>query len=221
MRLTQMRDRLASLSNEARSIRAQVPREFEPDVERIQQQMHRLGERLSELSAGALYHGGGAAAAQEGVAAASVTVSDEVILLGGPRSDDPWDADTANALTRFYETGDAGMGSGAQGASSGAATGASAAAGRRGVTVEPAWLDRRFAEIAERIEQSLAEIRPESALLTIGRRFDQLEMRMASALRGVAMRTDMEELRIAEAQIEDIGAQLDQLRRQLGRLDTI
>ncbi len=89
------------------------------------------------------------------------------------------------------------------------------------VAVEPAWLDRRFAEIAERIEQSLAEIHPESSLLTIGRRFDQLEMRMASALRGVAMRTDLEELRIAEAQIEDIGAQLDQLRRQLGRLDTI
>ena len=56
-----MRDRLASLSDEARSIRAQVPREFEPDVERIQQQMHRLGERLSELSGGALYHGGGEA----------------------------------------------------------------------------------------------------------------------------------------------------------------
>ena len=29
-----------------------MPREFEPDVERIQQQMQRLGERLSELSGG-------------------------------------------------------------------------------------------------------------------------------------------------------------------------
>ena len=46
--LGQMRDRLASLSDEARSIRAQVPYEFEPDVERIQQQMQRLGERLSD-----------------------------------------------------------------------------------------------------------------------------------------------------------------------------
>jgi hypothetical protein len=52
--LGQMRDRLASLSDEARSIRAQVPHEFEPDVERIQQQMQRLGERLSDLSRGAL-----------------------------------------------------------------------------------------------------------------------------------------------------------------------
>ena len=220
MKLTQMRDRLASLSDEARSIRNQVPREFEPDVERIQQQMHRLGERLSELSVGALYHGGGETgdqAARE--TAGSETVSDEAILLGSPaKSDDPWDAVTANALTRFYETGDADLGT--RETASAAAAGAPGDA-RPVVTVEPAWLDRRFAEIAERIEQSLAEIHPESSLLTIGRRFDQLEMRMASALRGVAMRTDLEELRIAEAQIEDIGAQLDQLRRQLGRLDTI
>jgi uncharacterized coiled-coil protein SlyX len=56
MKLHQMRDRLASLSDEARSIRSQVPHEFEPDVERIQQQMQRLGERLSDLSRGALVH---------------------------------------------------------------------------------------------------------------------------------------------------------------------
>ena len=54
-RLEQMRERLASLSDEARSIRAQMPREFEPDVERIQQQMQRLGERLSELSGSFVY----------------------------------------------------------------------------------------------------------------------------------------------------------------------
>ena len=51
-RLEQMRERLASLGEEARSIREQMPHEFEPDVERIQQQMQRLGERLSELSGG-------------------------------------------------------------------------------------------------------------------------------------------------------------------------
>jgi localization factor PodJL len=50
-RLEQMRERLASLGEEARSIREQMPHEFEPDVERIQQQMQRLGERLSELNA--------------------------------------------------------------------------------------------------------------------------------------------------------------------------
>ena len=52
--LDQMRDRLASLSDEARSIRSQVPHEFEPDIERIQAQMQRLGERLHDLGRGAL-----------------------------------------------------------------------------------------------------------------------------------------------------------------------
>ncbi len=86
---------------------------------------------------------------------------------------------------------------------------------------EPVWLNDRFAEIARRIEQSLAEIRPESSLLSLGQRFDQLEARMSSVLGGVATRADIQELRIAEAQIEDISAQLDQLRRQLARLDAI
>lgn len=52
--LDQMRERLAALTEEARSIRAQMPNEFGPDVERIQQQMQRLGERLSDLGRGAL-----------------------------------------------------------------------------------------------------------------------------------------------------------------------
>ena len=52
--LDQMRDRLASLSEEARTIRSQVPHEFEPDLERIQAQMQRLGERLSDLGRGAI-----------------------------------------------------------------------------------------------------------------------------------------------------------------------
>ena len=52
--LDQMRGRLASLSDEARTIRSQVPHEFEPDLERIQAQMQRLGERLSDLGRGAI-----------------------------------------------------------------------------------------------------------------------------------------------------------------------
>jgi localization factor PodJL len=250
-----MRDRLASLSDEARSIRAQVPHEFEPDVERIQQQMQRLGERLSELSSGVVSGCGGGGAEEyrcESDAHAARAEPEEVILLGGPsNADDPWDQQSANALTRFYESGEAYFGcareaapcagpqaaapapgapawmlqaagpQSAGGAPSSACRGEPGEEERTPAVIEPAWLDRRFAEIAQRIEQSLAEIRPESSLLTLGRRFDQLEARMTSALRGVATRADIEELRIAESQIEQISAQLDQLRRQLARLDAI
>ncbi len=259
-RLEQMRERLASLSDEARSIRAQMPREFEPDVERIQQQMQRLGERLSELSGGFVYQTAlpkpvlreassqaqpepaARPAAQTAAAApaqamprtggdegahVSRVAPDEVIALGGPaKSDNPWNEESARALTRFYESGEAFLGYAREAAH--AAVNAAkphAAEQQHGhpplSAIEPAWLDQRLAEIAARIEQSLAEIRPENSLLTLGHRFDQLEVRVSSALDGMATRADLKELRLAETQIEEISGQLDQVRRQFARLDAI
>ena len=210
-RLNQMRERLTSLSDEARSIRSQVPNEFEPDVERIQRQMQRLGERLSELSGGALMSSAGRGSpktAGEGRCADP----DEVIFLGAPcKTDDPWDEGSANALTQFYESGEPFFGaeagcsgySATQSAQREAAGGAwmlqATASSSRGQSsadhgpstgrqdapaAEPVWLNDRFAEIARRIEQSLAEIHPESSLLSLGHRFDQLEARMSSVLGG-------------------------------------
>lgn len=222
MRLQRMRDRLASLSNEARTIRSQVPNEFEPDVERIQKQMSRLGERLAELGASATLHPAGVEPGSE------TQALDEVIVLGGPaKQGNPWDEVSANALTRFYESGEAYFGDtafGGQAASSNERatdTGSRRAAESNAVGVDSAWLDQRFVEVARHIEQQLAQMHPENSLLTIGRRFDQLEDKMASALRGVATRADLEHLRGAEAQIEQINGQLEQFRNQLGRLDAI
>lgn len=235
-----MRERLSSLSEEARSIRSQVPSEFHPDVERIQQQMQRLGERLAELT--------GASKPLDDVRRAQ---PDEVILLGAPhRAENPWDQDAANALTRFYESGEAFYGKAPDNDAfveievehaEAAARMLQAPAPRRvnapahaATThqqqswrgeepsgVEPAWLDERFADIARRIEEALAEIRPESSLQQLGNRFDLLEARMSAVLSNVATRADLKELRVAEEQIEDIGKQLGQLRRQLERLDAI
>ena len=91
----------------------------------------------------------------------------------------------------------------------------------RGCAMDTNYLDQRFADIAARIEQSLAKMRPENALLSLGRRFDTLETQLNAVLGHVATRADLEELRAAEAQIEDIGNQLNQFRRQLARLDVI
>jgi localization factor PodJL len=234
-KLDVMRERLSTLSDEARSIRSQVPSEFRPDVERIQQQMQRLGERLSELSGGAIPSPTGRGAPRP-LDDARRADPEEVILLGAPRrADDPWDEESARALTRFYESGAAYYGreadndAGAEHSSVAAArvlslqTAAVHAASeqRSWQDAQPAWLDERFAEIAHRIEQALAEIRPESSLLRLGDRFDKLEARMSAVLSNVATHADLKELRVAEAQIEDIGQQLGQLRRQLERLDAI
>jgi localization factor PodJL len=234
-RLTQMRDRLVSLGNEARSMRDQMPSEFEGDVERIQGQMQRLGERLAELS-----RGDHATKATREVARVP---TDEVILLGGPYAiDEPLDEASVNALTQIYESGEAFQRRAPNAGSSAMQQGTSGPSrgmvlknlSRSGPQTRPeernrapegatgqTWVNDRFAEIAQRIEQSLAAIRPDSSLLRLGHRFDHLEQCMTAVLSNVASKADLKELRIAEAQVEDIGAQLEQLRRQLARLDSI
>jgi localization factor PodJL len=123
-----MRGRLTSLSDEARSIRAQVPHEFEPDVERIQQQMLRLGERLSDLSRGALVPYGAAQRVQQERRVKVVSYvteddmrvarvrPDQIIPLAGPaglarnntaQEPNPWDEAAATALVELYESGEA------------------------------------------------------------------------------------------------------------------
>src|SRR5262249_22430004 len=217
-RLEQMRDRLATLSDEARQIRAQMPREFEPDVERIQQQMQILGERLSELSGGFVYQmalpkpgrreaAGHAQAmprtpSDEGMRVRRAA-GDEVIALGGPvKSDNPWSEETARALTRFYESGEAFLGSVREAAHAAVNAAEDMVDQHRDhanvSSIEPSWLDQRLAEIATRIEQSLAAIKPDSALLKLGQRFDQLETRVGSALDGMITRADLKELHLAE-----------------------
>ncbi len=267
--LDQMRDRLASLSDEARSIRSQMPYEYEPDVERIQQQMQRLGERLSDLSRGALVPYNATYRAQQPRAKEVRYVTeddkrvgrarpDQIIALGAPGSmqraslnpgQDPWDEAAATALVNLYESGEAyasfvrkEVGAPATARSSstrmvaasvravekpayGAGTGAMMSSGpqasARGCAMDDGMLDRRFAEIAARIEEQLSQIRPEAALASLGSRFDQLETQINTMLGQMATRADLDELRLAESQIDEIAGQLQQLRRQMARLDLI
>src|SRR4249920_3129948 len=96
------------------------PREYDADIERIQAQMQRLGERLSDLGRGAIvpYNSAQRAAAprvktvryvtEEDIRVARVS-PDEVILLGSSaakraeESTNPWDEAAANALVELYE----------------------------------------------------------------------------------------------------------------------
>ncbi len=271
--LDQMRGRLASLSEEARTIRSQVPHEFEPDLERIQAQMQRLGERLSDLGRGAIVPYNAAQRAsetrvktiryvtEEDVRVARVS-GDEIILLGTPgnakRADEainpvgrrcrqgarralrirgvrlaPPRAARRRRRAPAHAAPPRGRSSPHPDRSSQQAlyvcapTGAhwrhdrSAQSAPRGCSMDTNYLDQRFAEIAVRIEQSLARMRPETALHSLGNRFDALETQLNSVLGHVATRADLDELRAAEAQIEEISNQLGQLRRQLARLDVI
>jgi len=89
--------------------------------------------------------------------------------------------------------------------------------------LEPAWLEARFADIAERVEHSLAAHSPHNALLAIGARFDQLEQRFDRALDEITSpkNAEGEPLKAVEQQLTDLFSQLDRVTGQLGRLDAI
>ncbi len=254
--LLRMHERLAELSTEAGSIRAQLPHDYEQDVESIQQQMEFLGDRLAELNAGsaaideaaeetldagwAAYRNktnenAGVMAGQENRVSRTETKFEQYDVTASSNPLEPadlWDEASVTELVRLYDSGEAHLGAGPladaaaepqQAAAPEASTPSSSTADKQGgsASIEPAWIEQRFGSIVQRIEQSLAEIRPESSLLKLGHRFDQLEERMNSALDGVATRADVEELCRAEVQVEEISAQLGQFRAQLSRLDTI
>lgn len=87
--------------------------------------------------------------------------------------------------------------------------------------LDPSWLDSRLADIATRVEQSLAALRPESALLAINQRFDQFERRVTSVLDDVAARADVGGLGEVEKHIQALSQQVEQVYGQLGRLERL
>jgi localization factor PodJL len=89
--------------------------------------------------------------------------------------------------------------------------------------IERAWLEDRFAEIADRVETSMARLDRHNTVEAISARFDQLEKRFAGALDAAPERgaPDAGALQGIEKQITGLFAELDRTRTQLGRLDTI
>lgn len=146
-----------------------------------------------------------------------------------------WDRQDAEALTRHYETAEAepprrlAQPSAPPSARSAFATApprTDTPAARPPIQSSPpppqmdaSWLDQRLSEIAARVEQSLAALRPESALLAINQRFDQFESRVTRTLDDVAARADVGGLGEVEKQLQVMSRQVEQVFGQLDRLE--
>jgi len=126
----------------------------------------------------------------------------------------PWDRDNAEALAHVYES-DA-----RKGAQSSLAMFAAPVRAQQ-VNLDQAWFEARFAEIAQGIEQSLAEIRPDRGFHQIGERLDQFEQRFGSMLAGVATRADLDSVRLIEEHVGEVVNHLVQTQDQLTRLSAI
>lgn len=137
-----------------------------------------------------------------------------------------WDQVSAEALTRLYEPNYA---AGLHGISSQPPEPESGRFGqdlRAGHDGQPAFAgtdqpDSRFAEIADRMEEALAQLDPEASTARLEARLASFEQRIGAALADLATRTDAEQLRAVEVQIDELGRHIEQAQSRLARLDDI
>ena len=139
---------------------------------------------------------------------------------------EPWDTQSAEALARLYESGEGFLHRRPEDkharrwqppqAEAPAAPPAGESEGRGN-----AWLEARLAEIAERLQGSLAGINPDKAVAHLNHRLDAIEERFNEALSQVARRSDMDGLKLIEAHVMELAAHVEQTRGRLDRIDAI
>jgi localization factor PodJL len=245
--LHQMKDRLGSLGDEARSMRRRVPTEFAPAFARIEEGMTLLAERISGYGSVAQRGQPWATAPAVGSSAQAVVAPEQhqaaaTLPVGGSTVAGGQPQDAASAAAEFAETFDALDRPAPDATSDWSAADAdalvrvyeSSEAGLSrttpqagdveagtGAAIEREWLEERLADIAQRVERSMKELHADTSITTLGQRFDQFEQRFNAAMDGVATRADVDGLRLIEAQINEIATHLDRTQAQLQRLDGI
>ncbi len=224
-----MQDRAAAMSGRASAAKPGLPHEYGATIDRIEAAMSSFAERLTDAEP-ARHHG--AHPGDDADHALPDTVRSEVrrAIMSAQRDTDDVPPPLGSAFLDlsgppppaaamrlpFGESGEEIL----QPPSAAPTQQPSAPPA---ATIEPSWLEARFASIADRVEQSLAAHSPHNALLNIGARFDQLEQRFDRALGEISNRpaADPEALKSVERQITELFGQLDRATGQLGRLDAI
>lgn len=94
-------------------------------------------------------------------------------------------------------------------------------AGRRDEGGSGDRLEERFAQIAERVEVALAQLRSDTSVTAIEARLDSFDQKLGSAMNELATRADVEKLRAVEAHISELARHVDRAQHRLARLDEI
>lgn len=153
----------------------------------------------------------------------------------------PWDADSVDALVGLYAAGPEGLPPPPPAPPPLSSSQAAVAeptdsqpslpappTGRSGLDqslqdskIDQQWLEARFADVAARVEMSLADMKPDYTMDVLGERFDRFEEHLGNALHDVATRNDMAGLGSIEAQVAELTGHLEHTQSQLTRLDGI
>ena len=219
--LRDMQSRLENMVSDADSMREHVPTPHASAFARIEEGVQSLAGRMGQVTREReIAHHDAEMEADDKLRAAEAA---PVNHSAAGDASEPWHPDSAEALAQMYESGAADIApaplagipretirsaSPLPAAEPGVV--ASALPAPSATDGDRAWLDERFAAIAERIEHSLGAMRPaDTDFSRLDERLAQLEIRFSAALEDVATRADVDGLRIVEAHINELAAQFE------------
>lgn len=134
---------------------------------------------------------------------------------------DPWDAESAEALTRLYESDEGKLHKPHVGERARRQRALpqrdGAGAGETG-TQDQAWLEAHLSHLAERLQASVARLDSDKPFAFLNRRLETIEERFSIALERVARRADVDGLRSIEAHVLDLATHLERTRDRLDQL---
>jgi hypothetical protein len=210
--LADMQERLGQFRRQVEQVRAGLPEQHAGALTRLQQEIAGLSERIAAFGRQRQSQKVTSGTAQAEASAAA---------------DEPWDAQSAEALTRVYEMAQAEDSAGRQPrrrptlGKPGRPMQAAPSPHAPAPAYDQAWLEARFAGIAALLQQSLADSNPAKSLAALDRRFDRLEGRFDTLLNDVSVRFGGEWLELIEEHIKELAAHFEATSRQLGRLDAV
>lgn len=212
--LADMQERLGQFGRQVEQVRAELPEQHAGALARLEQEIARLTERIAAFGRERQSHKG-----------PGRTVQPEA----PPAGDEPWDAQSAEALTRVYEMAQAEAASASRRQRGAPASGkqsrpAQAMPALPQVPVpayDQAWLEARFAGIAAMLQRSLADSNPAKPLAALDQRLDRLEGRLDSLFGDMSVRFGGAWLELIEEHIKGLAGHFEATSRQLARLDAV
>lgn len=240
--LKDMQERLGQFGRQVDQVRSGLPEQYAGGLSRIEQEIAALAERIAAFGRERQSHKGLSGGTSRGLSGGTSPG------MGGPAqpesaaaADEPWDARSAEALTRVYEMAEAELASdrrqkrtpksgkqesgkqeaGKQESGKPARPVPAAAARPQPPAYDQAWLEAGFAGIAALLQQSLAHSNPAKSLAALDRRLDQLEERLDTLLSNISARLGGELLAPIEEHIKELVKHFEATSRQLSRLDAI
>jgi hypothetical protein len=143
---------------------------------------------------------------------------------------EPWDAVSAEALTRLYESEEGNLarpGARDRGqralarATKNRAGNRAPGPEREAEPVDKTWLEAHLSRLAKRLQDSLGQANSERSFGVLNERLDVIEQRFGAALGRVAQRIDLDGLKSIESDVMELAAQLDRARSRLDQIGAI